>query len=353
MKSTSSTCAFEIPFTLPDSETGVPEQISLEEVAGKVFAKIRETADLYLGEPMSHCVLSVPSFFHKNDAAILVKCLETGADVKCMRVIKDPVAACLAFGLDDPAIFSPGECGGQVVLVFDLGGASLDVSVVKVDVSGVMTVLGSSGNGSFGAGFLDDLLVDFCVKDFKRKDRKSAELLKKDDRACARLREACVQAKKALAAGKGTVRIDLDHLANEVDFSTALSVSVFEELVASSHFGEELEQILSEALENAGLDKTEINSVLMAGGGSNLPCVQNLVRDFMGEGKTFLGDAAGTSLAPDEAVAIGAARQAELLLMNSLTEGVLQTTCEVADSLCSTTDDAEEGRFLSKKISVL
>lgn len=310
-----------------------------------VFGKIRETASLYLGEEVSHCVLSVPSHFSEEKAALIKSCCEAVGNVKVMRLVKDPCAAMIAHGLDVTATYThhrllPGMvvpntqatgagAGGQgrdqkpvnkenvekTVAVVDLGGTSFDLSVFSVNRnSGLFSQVASVGSGSLGCGKLDELLFDYCVKDLRRKDGKAALALKKDERASLRLKEACEKAKKALSASKRAA-IEVEALLGDVDFFTQITREQFEELVGAGEDAvvDSISEMLEEAVEKLG-QGGKVDEFLLIGGGCNVPLVAALISDFFRSKCGAKEWKLDNNILCEEAVAMGAAIQADVLL---------------------------------------
>ncbi|CAD7933843.1 unnamed protein product [Amoebophrya sp. A25] len=360
----SSTCALKLSWQ-PDSP------IPLEEIATLVFGKIKETASLYLGENVSHCCLTVPGHFSASKAAIIQECCE-GSGMRVMRLLKEPCAALIAQGSDVSALFlrkfhhvlpntenagdggkATGFCNKSAldesvrnVAVVDLGGSSFDVSVVAVSQgSGLFTPLVSSGSGSLGSTSCDELLFDYCVKDLRRKDAKAAMALKKDARASLRLKEACEKGKKALTMSK-IANIEVEALLGDVDFFTKITREQFEDLLQKGTEGgaqpvSDMLEILEEVVEKMENNEQPIDGFLLIGGGCNTPLVQKTVSGFFAEKCPDAKELKFDGVMADEAVAVGAAIQADLLLnLGESENGALEVPCALKP--CEEGEDEDE-----------
>lgn len=318
------------------------EECSVEEIVKMIFERMHRTGSMYLGENIAHVCISVPSHFSQTQCDEVVKaCGDAG--MKVMRCVKEPVAAAMAMGLDSKT--------DKTVCVFDFGGSSLDVSILRVDSLGCFTVLGGSGAGTVGAASLDKLIFDFCIKEFRRKDRANA--MKMDDRAKLRLKEACKKAKHSLSAST-TAHIDVEALVGDVDFHATISRNMFEDLIEKDEgddnikdlFADILEEAYTEAFGEEGEKCTDltgpakVDTVLFCGGGVKTLKVQEVVKEFFGEKEEnveFLSCDADAS--NDELVALGCAVQADLLLNDGDSFGALKG--EISE-LKSKSKEAEE-----------
>eukprot|EP00537_Pseudo-nitzschia_pungens_P006937 CAMPEP_0172377460 /NCGR_PEP_ID=MMETSP1060-20121228/68915_1 /TAXON_ID=37318 /ORGANISM="Pseudo-nitzschia pungens, Strain cf. cingulata" /LENGTH=716 /DNA_ID=CAMNT_0013105147 /DNA_START=178 /DNA_END=2328 /DNA_ORIENTATION=+ len=263
-----------------------------EEVSGMILRKMKETAEAYLGTEVKHAVVTVPAYF--NDAQRqATKDAGTIAGLKVERVINEPTAAAIAYGLDK-------QDREENILVFDLGGGTFDVTLLSID-NGVFEVLATSGNTHLGGEDFDQRLMEYCISQFKRK---SGIDISKDKRAVQRLRKQCENAKRTLSTQTSTM-IDCEALSNGEDFSLTLSRAKFEELNLDL-FKKTLTPV-TQVLKDSGLSKSQVDQIILVGGSTRIPRVQSLLSDFFG------GKKLNKSINPDEAVAYGAAVQGGIL----------------------------------------
>ena len=264
-----------------------------EEISSMVLIKMRETAEAYLGGNVKDAVVTVPAYFNDSqrqatkDAGLI-------AGLNVMRIINEPTAAAIAYGLD-----KKGE-GEKNVLIFDLGGGTFDVSLLTIE-EGIFEVKATAGDTHLGGEDFDNRLVNHFVQEFKRKNKKD---LTTNARALRRLRTACERAKRTLSSAAQTT-IEIDSLFEGIDFYTSITRARFEELCGDlfSHTIEPVEKVLRDSK----IDKGSVNEIVLVGGSTRIPRVQKLLRDF------FNGREPNKSINPDEAVAYGAAVQAAIL----------------------------------------
>jgi len=265
-----------------------------EEVSSMVLTKMKETAEAYLGTTLNDAVITVPAYFNDSQRQA-TKDSGVIAGLNVLRIINEPTAAAIAYGLDKKK--GAAECN---VLIFDLGGGTFDVSILTIE-EGIFEVKSTAGDTHLGGEDFDNRMVDHFVNEFKRKHKKD---IKGNKRALRRLRTACERAKRTLSAS-AQANIEIDSLFEGIDFYTSITRARFEEL-CSDLFKGTLEPV-EKAMRDAKLDKSSIHDIVLVGGSTRIPKIQKLLQDF------FNGKELNKSINPDEAVAYGAAVQAAIL----------------------------------------
>ncbi|EIE19893.1 heat shock protein 70 [Coccomyxa subellipsoidea C-169] len=278
---------------------GETKRFSPEEISSMVLAKMRDVAQAYVGESkqVNRSVVTVPAYFNDSqrqatkDAGVIA-----GLDV--LRIINEPTAAAIAYGLDKK------ETGDKVkdrqVLIFDLGGGTFDVSLLTID-EGIFEVKATAGDTHLGGEDFDNRLSQFCINEFRRKHKKDPSA---SPRAVRRLQTACERAKRTLSASTQT-SIEIDSLYEGIDFYTTITRARFEEL--NMDLFRRCMEPVEKVLRDAKMDKGSIHDVVLVGGSTRIPKIQKMLSDF------FNGRELNKSINPDEAVAYGAAVQAAIL----------------------------------------
>ncbi|KAL3990083.1 Endoplasmic reticulum chaperone BiP [Acanthocheilonema viteae] len=270
-----------------DVKTFAPEQIS-----AMVLGKMKEIAEGYLGKEVKYAVITVPAYF--NDAQRqATKDAGAIANLTVVRIINEPTAAAIAYGLDKKE-------GEKNILVFDLGGGTFDVSVLTID-NGVFEVLATNGDTHLGGEDFDQRVMEHFIKVFKKKTGKD---LRKDIYAVQKLRREVEKAKRTLSS-EHQARLEIESLYDNEDFSETLTRAKFEELNMDL-FRLTLKPV-QKVLEDSDLKKSDISEIVLVGGSTRIPKVQQLLKEF------FNGKELSLGINPDEAVAYGAAVQAGVI----------------------------------------
>merc|ERR1712057_69170 len=272
-----------------EDKTFTPEQIS-----AAVLTKMKETAEAYAGEKVTDAVITVPAYFNDSQRQA-TKDAGAIAGLNVLRIINEPTAAAIAYGLDKGS-----SAGEKNVLIFDLGGGTFDVSLLTID-DGIFEVKATAGDTHLGGEDFDNRMVDHFVQEFKRKHKKD---FTGNPRAMRRLRTACERAKRNLSSS-ANASLEIDSLFEGIDFYSQITRARFEDLCADLFRGT-LDPV-EKVLKDSKADKGSVHEVVMVGGSTRIPKVCELVGNF------FNGKEPCKSINPDEAVAYGAAVQACVL----------------------------------------
>ena len=265
-----------------------------EEISAMVIQRLKETTESYLGHPLKKVVITVPAYFNDSQRQA-TKDAGAIAGLEVLRIINEPTAAAIAYGLD-----KTGDKTEKNILVFDCGGGTHDVSILTLD-GGIFEVKSTGGDTHLGGSDIDNLIVDYLCEDIKKKHKMD---VRENARALKRLNIAAEKAKKNLSASS-TTTIEVDSLMDGVDYNTSLSRAKFESL-ADKVFQRTLKP-LDQLLKDAKMSKGDIHEIVLVGGTTRIPRLQELLSEY------FNGKQLNKSLNPDEAVAYGAAVQASIL----------------------------------------
>ena len=274
---------------------GEKKQFAAEEISSMVLTKMREIAEAFLSASISDAVVTVPAYFNDSqrqatkDAGVI-------AGLNVLRIINEPTAAAIAYGLDKKS----SSTREKNVLIFDLGGGTFDVSILSIE-EGIFEVKATAGDTHLGGEDFDNRMVSHMVAEFKRKYKKD---ISGNPRALRRLRTACERAKRTLSSTAQTT-IEIDSLYEGIDFYTTMTRARFEEL--NMDLFRKCMEPVEQCLRDARMDKGQVHDVVLVGGSTRIPRVQQLLQDL------FNGRELCKSINPDEAVAYGAAVQAAIL----------------------------------------
>ena len=271
---------------------GELKTFSPEEISSMVLVKMKEVAESYIGEPVTDAVVTVPAYFNDSqrqatkDAGLI-------AGLNILRIINEPTAAAIAYGLDKKE-------EEKTVLIFDLGGGTFDVSLLSID-DGIFEVKATAGDTHLGGEDFDNLIMKYFIDEFKRKSKLD---ISENKRALRRLRTACERAKRTLSSS-ATASIELESLHDGEDLFTTISRARFESLCMNLF--QKCITPVTKVLQDAGVSKMNVDDIVLVGGSTRIPKVQELLSSF------FNGKELNKGINPDEAVAYGAAVQAAIL----------------------------------------
>merc|ERR1719421_1869303 len=278
---------------------GESKTFASEEISSMVLTKMKEIAEAFVGEEVKSAVITVPAYFNDSQRQA-TKDAGTISGLNVLRIINEPTAAAIAYGLDKKG-------GERNILIFDLGGGTFDVSLLTIE-EGIFEVKATAGDTHLGGEDFDNRMVDFFCQEFKRKHRKD---LKTNQRALRRLRTACERAKRTLSSSTQAY-LEIDSLFEGVDFNSTITRARFEEM--NQDFFRKTMDPVEKTLRDSKLSKGQVHEVVLVGGSSRIPKVQQNLKDF------FNGKEPCKSINPDEAVAYGATVQAAILGGNDSSE---------------------------------
>jgi L1 cell adhesion molecule like protein len=280
--------------TIEVSYKGEKKTFLPEEISAQVLVKMKEIAEAFLGTEVKNAVVTVPAYFNDSQRQA-TKDAGTIAGLNVLRIINEPTAAAIAYGLTK----KKGE-GEKNVLIFDLGGGTFDVSLLSIE-DGMFEVKATAGDTHLGGEDFDERMMQYFVKEFQRKHKLD---LTQSDRALRRLRTACERAKHTLSSS-ATANVEIDSLFQGIDFNSTITRARFEDLCMDLFRG--CLKPVEKVLQDSKIPKSRIHEIVLVGGSTRIPYIQNMIKEF------FNGKEPCKSINPDEAVAYGAAVQAAIL----------------------------------------
>lgn len=266
-----------------------------EEISSYILIKLKQIAEAYVGDDVTEVVITVPAYFTDAQRQA-TKDAGKIAGLNVLRIINEPTAAAIAYGLDN----CKSSSGEKHVLVFDCGGGTHDISLLSIE-DGVFEVKATSGDSHLGGEDIDRNVVEYCIQEFKKKNRKD---LSSNTRAIRRLYTACERAKRTLSSSK-TAMIEIDSLFEGIDFNTTITRAKFEDL--NTEIFQRALKPVDIVLKDAKISKSQIDDIVLVGGTTRIPKIQEMLKQY------FNGKDLCTNINPDECVAYGAAVQAAVL----------------------------------------
>ena len=274
---------------------GEEKQFFAEEISSMVLSKMKEISEQYLGEKVDQAVITVPAYFNDSQRQA-TKDAGKIAGLNVLRIINEPTAAAIAYGLDKKDTSN----GEKNVLIFDLGGGTFDVSLLSID-EGIFEVKATAGDTHLGGEDFDNRMVEHFKQEFKRKHRKD---ISENKRSMRRLRTSCERAKRTLSTSSQAY-IEIDSLYDGIDFQSTITRARFEDM-NFDYFKKCLDPV-EKVIRDAKISKRDVHEIVLVGGSTRIPKLQQMLQEF------FNGKELCKSINPDEAVAYGAAVQAAIL----------------------------------------
>ena len=296
-----------LPYNVIDNEgkpfiqveyKGEEKIFSPEEISSMVLSKMKEISESFIGVEIKDAVVTVPAYFNDSQRQA-TKDAGQIAGLNILRIINEPTAAAIAYGLDKKGTTT----GEKHILIFDCGGGTFDVSILNIDDS-IFEVMATAGDTHLGGEDFDTIMVEYFISDFKRKNKVN---LYDNKRAIRRLRSACENAKRTLSSST-VASIEIDSLSDGIDFNTTITRAKFENL-CDDLFRKTMIPV-EQVLRDSKLSKSQIDEIVLVGGSTRIPKIQQLLSDF------FNGKELCKSINPDECVAYGAAVQGAILSGN-------------------------------------